>query len=40
MCVGCGCLSMRQCAICNPSDELAAGAAGARRVFPQVNGSD
>jgi len=40
MCVGCGCLSMRQCAIYNPGDELAAGGAGARRVFPQVSASE
>lgn len=33
-CVGCGCLSMRQCAIYNPGDELAATGAGARRIFP------
>ena len=34
MCVGCGCMTMRQCAIYNPSDELASTGAGARRVFP------
>lgn len=34
MCIGCGCLSMRQCAIYNPDDELAATGRGARRVFP------
>lgn len=33
-CVGCGCLSMRQCAIYNPQDELSAQGPGARRVFP------
>lgn len=34
-CVGCGCLSMRQCALFNPDDGLAAsGRAGARRLFP------
>ncbi|HRW18102.1 MAG TPA: redox-sensitive transcriptional activator SoxR [Dermatophilaceae bacterium] len=33
-CVGCGCLSMRQCAIYNPQDELAATGPGARRRFP------
>lgn len=36
MCVGCGCLSMRQCAIYNPDDALAAHGAGARRVFPHT----
>ncbi len=35
-CVGCGCLTMRQCAIYNPDDELAATGAGARRVFPHA----
>lgn len=35
MCVGCGCLSMRQCAIYNPDDALAEGGSGARRIFPQ-----
>lgn len=34
MCVGCGCLSMRQCAIYNPDDALATQGPGARRVFP------
>lgn len=34
MCVGCGCMTMRQCAIYNPEDELAGTGAGARRVFP------
>lgn len=33
-CIGCGCLSMRQCAIYNPSDELAETGPGARRQFP------
>lgn len=35
MCVGCGCLSMRQCAIYNPDDALATQGSGARRVFPE-----
>lgn len=35
MCVGCGCLSMRQCSIYNPQDELGEQGAGARRIFPQ-----
>jgi MerR family transcriptional regulator, redox-sensitive transcriptional activator SoxR len=34
-CIGCGCLSMRQCAIYNPADELAAQGPGARRLFPR-----
>lgn len=34
MCVGCGCLTMRQCAIYNPQDNLAATGTGSRRVFP------
>lgn len=34
-CVGCGCLSMRQCAIYNPQDALSSHGAGARRVFPR-----
>jgi MerR family transcriptional regulator, redox-sensitive transcriptional activator SoxR len=33
-CVGCGCLSMRQCAIYNSHDELAVTGAGSRRLFP------
>ena len=40
MCVGCGCLSMRQCAIYNPGDELAGQGAGARRIFPHDEGAD
>lgn len=34
MCVGCGCLTMRQCAIYNPGDALATQGPGSRRVFP------
>lgn len=30
-CIGCGCLSLRTCALQNPSDELGAGGAGPRR---------
>jgi MerR family redox-sensitive transcriptional activator SoxR len=30
-CIGCGCLSMRQCALFNPEDELAAAGGGPRR---------
>ncbi|NDL55668.1 redox-sensitive transcriptional activator SoxR [Phytoactinopolyspora mesophila] len=33
-CIGCGCLSMRQCAIYNPDDQLATQGSGARRIFP------
>lgn len=33
-CVGCGCLSMRQCALYNPQDALAATGSGARRKIP------
>lgn len=34
-CVGCGCLSMRQCALYNPQDVLGAGGqTGARRLLP------
>jgi len=34
MCVGCGCLTMRQCAIYNPQDTLGDTGSGARRIFP------
>jgi MerR family redox-sensitive transcriptional activator SoxR len=33
-CVGCGCLSMRQCALYNTQDTLADTGAGARRLLP------
>ena len=33
-CIGCGCLSMRQCTLYNPADALAATGSGARRLFP------
>jgi MerR family transcriptional regulator, redox-sensitive transcriptional activator SoxR len=33
-CIGCGCLSMRQCSLYNPHDALAATGAGSRRLFP------
>lgn len=36
-CVGCGCLSMRQCALYNPSDTLSEGGVGARRIFPNLD---
>lgn len=38
-CVGCGCLSMRQCAIYNPDDALSSQGSGARRIFPCNTGS-
>jgi MerR family redox-sensitive transcriptional activator SoxR len=31
-CIGCGCLSLRSCALYNPADVLAAGGAGARKL--------
>lgn len=31
-CIGCGCLSMKACALLNPGDQLGAGGAGARRI--------
>ncbi|SIT89781.1 redox-sensitive transcriptional activator SoxR [Microbacterium sp. RU33B] len=31
-CIGCGCLSMKACALLNPDDELASTGAGARRL--------
>jgi MerR family redox-sensitive transcriptional activator SoxR len=34
-CVGCGCLSMKQCALYNPRDVLAESGSGARRMFPE-----
>lgn len=33
-CVGCGCLSLRQCALYNTQDALAANGPGARRLLP------
>ena len=38
MCVGCGCLTMRQCAIYNPQDTLGDTGSGARRIFPTERG--
>ncbi len=32
-CIGCGCLSMRQCALYNPGDRLSAQGAGPRRLL-------
>ena len=36
-CIGCGCLSMRQCTLFNPQDELAAGGSGPRRRVPVLD---
>jgi len=33
-CIGCGCLSMQQCALYNPQDELGAQGSGPRRKVP------
>ncbi|WP_088318667.1 redox-sensitive transcriptional activator SoxR [Kineosporia sp. R_H_3] len=33
-CIGCGCLSLRRCALSNPADELAATGPGARYLSP------
>ncbi len=33
-CIGCGCLSMQQCTLYNPQDELADTGQGPRRLFP------
>lgn len=35
-CIGCGCLSMQQCTLYNPHDELAAVGPGPRRLFPPL----
>ncbi|MEE6258623.1 redox-sensitive transcriptional activator SoxR [Plantactinospora sonchi] len=34
-CIGCGCLSLRSCAIYNPEDALAADGPGPRRLLPR-----
>ena len=34
-CIGCGCLSLRSCALLNPEDALAAEGPGARRLTPK-----
>jgi len=36
-CIGCGCLSMRQCALFNPQDELGAAGSGPRRKVPVLD---
>jgi MerR family redox-sensitive transcriptional activator SoxR len=33
-CIGCGCLSMKQCSLYNPHDTLASTGSGSRRLFP------
>lgn len=35
-CVGCGCLSMQQCALYNPQDTLSDNGSGPRRLFPEL----
>ena len=39
-CIGCGCLSMRQCALFNPQDELGSGGSGPRRKVPVLDDRD
>ncbi|PZG23221.1 redox-sensitive transcriptional activator SoxR [Micromonospora craterilacus] len=34
-CIGCGCLSLRRCALYNPGDELAGEGPGARLILPR-----
>jgi len=34
-CIGCGCLSLKQCAIYNPQDAMAKNGAGPRNVLPR-----
>lgn len=36
-CIGCGCLSMRQCALYNPQDSLGAKGSGPRRLVPVLD---
>lgn len=35
-CIGCGCLSMQQCTLYNPQDQLATAGPGPRRLFPTL----
>ena len=35
-CIGCGCLSMQQCTLYNPKDQLSATGPGPRRLFPAL----
>jgi MerR family transcriptional regulator, redox-sensitive transcriptional activator SoxR len=37
-CIGCGCLSLRACALYNPGDQLAAGGSGAQRLQAHAPG--
>jgi MerR family transcriptional regulator, redox-sensitive transcriptional activator SoxR len=39
-CVGCGCLSMKQCLLYNPGDQLSATGSGSRRLFPEPRPSE
>jgi MerR family redox-sensitive transcriptional activator SoxR len=39
-CIGCGCLSLKRCALYNPGDELGAEGPGARRMLPTAAGLD
>jgi MerR family redox-sensitive transcriptional activator SoxR len=39
-CIGCGCLSMRQCALFNPQDELGAQGSGPRRKVAVLDGEE
>jgi len=36
-CIGCGCLSMRQCSLFNPQDGLGSGGSGPRRKVPVLD---
>lgn len=38
-CIGCGCLSLRRCALANPDDELARHGPGARRLPAALRGA-
>jgi MerR family redox-sensitive transcriptional activator SoxR len=39
-CIGCGCLSMRQCSLFNPQDELGSRGSGPRRKVPVLDDRD
>ncbi|MFK4729139.1 redox-sensitive transcriptional activator SoxR [Agromyces mediolanus] len=39
-CIGCGCLSMKACALLNPDDALGEDGAGPRRLEPELEGDD
>ena len=38
-CIGCGCLSLRSCALYNPDDDLASQGSGAVRLEPDLDGA-